>query len=262
MIEEIKEKIKNTSFTIRNGKYVLRTGTEYSRVTSVLGIAKFDNGFLDLWKNKIITKDFTNNINSGETYLGNDVLNIFNKAMSAPDQVLKNAAFFGTSVHLFIEHYLTYGEFQEVHKDQKELIGTCLESVKKFLLDFSINKDTINIVKPEMFVYSDKYRYAGSADFVCEKNNEFYLFDWKTSNGIREQYKCQLAAYAFALEETFNIHIKKATCVKFNKDSVGYEKVTLDEEALKYYFSLFLSCLMLYFFINKLPIPEELIQKF
>ena len=54
----------------------------------------------------------------------------------------------------------------------------------------------------EVVVYSDEYRYAGTADVVAELNDgRIALIDYKTSKGFFSGYDLQLCAYKFAYEE-------------------------------------------------------------
>lgn len=80
-------------------------------------------------------------------------------------------------------------------------------NVWKMLLKF---QEFYNLVKPEtlaseMFLYSDKYQYAGTLDFLCRVQipalDETWLIDFKSSNHIGLGYNLQLAAYGKALEE-------------------------------------------------------------
>jgi hypothetical protein len=50
------------------------------------------------------------------------------------------------------------------------------------------------------------------------------LFDWKTSNGIRDTYAIQTAMYVQGILETFNIRCSKAYVVRFGKDIVEMEE--------------------------------------
>ena len=61
----------------------------------------------------------------------------------------------------------------------------------------------------EEFVFSDKYKFAGTADLVVELDGETWLLDLKTSNSIHKSYDLQLAAYAKALEEVKDIKIDR-----------------------------------------------------
>lgn len=53
----------------------------------------------------------------------------------------------------------------------------------------------------EQFIYSDEYKFAGTADYLCKLGGEVWLLDWKTSNAVHSSYMLQLAAYVQALRE-------------------------------------------------------------
>lgn len=253
--DDIRKKIASCDYTMNSGRYQTRDGKIYSRVTSILSMIRFDDGILDKWRKKMTINDFCKRIDMQGVYKGNKVFNEFSKSLSAADDYTFASAAFGTKVHNWIESYMNTGVFQILSTDEYASVGICSESVKKFLIENNISPSSVEIVKPELFVYSQKYGYAGSADFVCGRGDSYYLFDWKTSNRYRVNYALQLSAYAHAIEELYGIHIKKATCVVFNKEIVGYEKHTLSDEELKYYFELFKTCLVLHNFIKGYPVP-------
>lgn len=60
--------------------------------------------------------------------------------------------------------------------------------------------DEESTVAVEEYVLDPTYEYGGQADLIYEdEDGTIVLADLKTSSGIREDYKIQLAAYAFAL---------------------------------------------------------------
>lgn len=257
---ELKRKIASTDYTMNKGRYQTRDGKVYSRVTSVLGMIKFDEGFLETWRKKMAINDFSKRIDIRGTYKGAQIFDEFSAAMNAADVYTSNSATFGTKVHECIEKYMLTGVFPEPPKDDYADVSLCLKSVQKFLLDFDISPKTVEVVKPELFVYSKLYGYAGSADFVCMRGNDTYLFDWKTSNSYRIQYALQLAAYAKAIEELYGLHIKKGNCIVFGKDHVGYEPHSYTDKELDYYFELFKACLTMHNFVKNIPIPYMTIK--
>lgn len=114
--------------------------------------------------------------------------------------VRNQAAREGTQVHEGIEKLLK-GE----KLDWVDEYGNARYSLNvwKMLLRF---QDFYNTVKPvtlasEMFIYSDKYKYAGTTDFLSNVGDETWLIDFKSSNHIGLSYNLQLSAYAKALEE-------------------------------------------------------------
>lgn len=120
------------------------------------------------------------------------------------DIIRDKAAREGTQVHEGIEK-LIKGE----KLDWVDEYGNAKYNLQvwKMLLKF---QDFYNLVKPvplasEMFLYSDRYQYAGTTDFLCKVGNEEYsetwLIDFKSSNHVGLSYNLQLSAYGKALEE-------------------------------------------------------------
>jgi hypothetical protein len=73
-----------------------------------------------------------------------------------------------------------------------------------------------NIYKPELIaseyhLFSDKYKYAGTADLIVKMNDKLWLLDIKTSNSLHTSYDLQLAAYSKAWNETHTNKIEKAS---------------------------------------------------
>jgi len=63
-------------------------------------------------------------------------------------------------------------------------------------------RNEVKFIASELSVFSRKYFYAGTFDFVCEINGKRYLGDFKTSSGIYgREYFAQCAAYRIAIEE-------------------------------------------------------------
>lgn len=255
--DEIKQKIAMTDYTFHNGQYKIRDGRLFSRVTSVIGMIKFDDGALDIWRKKMQIRDFTKRIDIHGTYKGSKVFDEFALAMDSADTYMKSSASFGTRAHAWIEEYMKTGEYPPIpESDAYANIEMCLRSVQKFFIDSGISPSTVEVIKPELFVYSEKYGYAGSADFLCGRGENIYLFDWKTSNSYRIQYAIQLAAYAKAIEELYGLHVNKGNCVVFNKEKPGYDVHTYSDKELDFYFELFKACLIMHNFVKNYPIPN------
>ena len=76
----------------------------------------------------------------------------------------------------------------------------------------------LKIVSLERKVYSKKYNYTGTTDALFKDNNDNYvMYDWKTSSGIYHGYLLQITGYAMALEEELGILIKKGVIANFPK---------------------------------------------
>ena len=80
------------------------------------------------------------------------------------------------------------------------------------------------LISAEEFVWSDKHKYAGTADIVCKMNNEIWLLDIKTSNSIHKSYDLQLASYAKALGESKGTEIQRTGIIWLKAHSRGPSK--------------------------------------
>jgi hypothetical protein len=80
------------------------------------------------------------------------------------------------------------------------------------------------LISAEEFVWSDKHKYAGTADIVCKINDEVWLLDIKTSNSIHKSFDLQLASYAKALEESKGVKIERTGIVWLKAHSRGPSK--------------------------------------
>ena len=125
------------------------------------------------------------------------------------DIIRNRAAAEGTAVHEAIEKLLAGEkiEWQDGFGNAKYNL-----QVWQMILRF---QDFYNQVKPEvlaseLFVYSDKHKYAGTTDAIFKVGDENWLIDFKTSNSLSTSYSFQLAAYVKAVEENKGIHIDKA----------------------------------------------------
>jgi len=80
------------------------------------------------------------------------------------------------------------------------------------------------LISTEDFVFSDEYKYAGTADLVVKMDGEVWLLDLKTSNSLHKSYDLQLAAYAKALKETKDIEIQRTGIIWLKAHSRGPSK--------------------------------------
>ena len=125
-------------------------------------------------------------------------------------EIIRNkAAREGTQVHEAIEKMLAGEEINWIN--DKGNASYNLQVWQMILKAF----DFFNTYKPkttatELFLWSDKYRYAGATDWLGEIDGVTWLLDFKTSNHISKSYDLQLAAYAKALEECKGIKVYQA----------------------------------------------------
>lgn len=141
------------------------------------------------------------------------------------DIIRDRAAREGTQVHEGIEKLLNGEKLEWVDAYGNARYNL---TVWQMLLKFQDFYETIKpeTIATEMFLYSDKYRYAGTTDFLCKVGNETWLLDHKSSNHCGLSYDLQLAAYAKALEELKGIKVDRCG-VLWYKASTRTKKVDL-----------------------------------
>lgn len=84
------------------------------------------------------------------------------------------------------------GEYEELTADECEAV-----------LSFVNWKNEINpkTIAYDVTVYSDQYKFAGTLDYLCEIDGEYWLIDFKTGQNIWDTYALQISSYKKALQE-------------------------------------------------------------
>ena len=139
------------------------------------------------------------------------------------DLIMKRAGKEGTQVHEAAEQ-LVQGEEVSWMDDYGK--AKYSQIVWEMILKFH---EFWNTYKPELiscedFVWSDKYKYAGTADLVVKINNKTWLLDIKTSNSIHKSFDLQLASYAKAIEESRKIKIDRTGIIWLKAHTRGPSK--------------------------------------
>ena len=129
---------------------------------------------------------------------------------TAHRKLLSSAGDFGTILHGLIEKLIKGEPYVEpVHPKLKEAIGQFLKWVKDNDVKFNGS---------ERKIYSKKYNYAGTLDFLATINGKKVLGDLKTSSGVYDEMSLQLAAYQNAMQEEFGVGIDRSVIIRCGKD--------------------------------------------
>ena len=139
------------------------------------------------------------------------------------DLIMRRAGKEGTQVHEAIETLL---EGEELHwmddYGNAKYNEKVWEMINKFVDFWTTCKP--ELISTEEFVYSDEYRYAGTADLVCKLDGEVWLIDFKTSNSLHKSYDLQLASYAKALKESKGVEIERTGILWLKSSKRGPSK--------------------------------------
>jgi hypothetical protein len=114
-------------------------------------------------------------------------------------QILKEAGEIGSNVHAAIDQYVKAGYLSYLSDEKRELWKwEEWELICKAMEFFTIYKP--QIIVHEFSFASDELGYGGTIDMICEINNETWLIDYKSGNGIYESHFLQISAYKKAWE--------------------------------------------------------------
>jgi len=132
-----------------------------------------------------------------------------------PKFELEKAGNFGNRAHDAIDNYIID---KSLPTDQE--IKPVFDGFLKWL-----NEHKFNIVCGDMTVGSKKYGFGGRLDALAiDKEGNYIILDWKTSNYFSKDYALQVAAYAAAFAEQYDVPLpKKCYVVKFLKTAPVYE---------------------------------------
>jgi hypothetical protein len=166
-------------------------------------------------------------------------------ASKAADQARDKAAEIGTAIHFWVEQHIKR-QAPEMPDDPVILNG-----VNAFLRWKEEHK--VKLLKSEKIIYSKKYDYSGIIDIIAEIDGKPYIVDIKTSNGIYDEMKLQVAAYMQAEQEESGKKYAGRWIIRLGKDLDGdgnpdFEAVYLDYEkdAFKKDFAAFVNIMEFY----------------
>lgn len=113
------------------------------------------------------------------------------KAAAGIYQARDKAADRGTAVHSLVEAVLLGGEIDE--EGMAPAILGRLNAFRAFARDVKPR-----VIETEANVYSQRFRYAGTTDLICDIGGQTLLVDFKTGLRVYSEAALQLAAYRHA----------------------------------------------------------------
>jgi hypothetical protein len=139
------------------------------------------------------------------------------------DIIAQKAAMEGTQVHNAIESFLKGEQVDWI--DEWGNVKYSLD-VWRMILKFCDfwNTHKPQLIESEYHLFSDKYKYAGTADLIVRFKEKLWLLDIKTSNSLHTSYELQLAAYANAWNETHDEKITETGIIWLKAATRGPDK--------------------------------------
>lgn len=170
------------------------------------------------------------------------------------NEILTNRQTIGTVTHKLIEHTIKKVPFN---------LGTYENEIQDNVKLFKIIQNECHLIPEalEQHLWSNKYGYAGTADYIgwyksCTtffkykstkpkfQNSAWVIGDWKTSKAIYPSYWYQLAAYVKAFEELTGQKVDGAFIACFRNGKCYIEEKTYKE--LEELFNIFKAALVIY----------------
>lgn len=168
--------------TPRQG-YFLKDGTQVPGTTTVIGRFK-DSGALLHWA-----------FNQGKAAQRGEINSLYDKRDEAAEA--------GTLAHAMVEKRIDGKDPESVLVGiESEQIKTQARAAFKAYLSWE-SMTKLVIVEQEMQLVSEQHQFGGTPDAIGQINGELCLVDWKTSNGVYQDYLIQLAAYKHLWEEKY-----------------------------------------------------------
>lgn len=174
-------------------KYTI-DGKDVSGTTTAIGI--ISKPALISWAANTAVDYVSSQIEPGKSYDELELDAVWKAAKRAHWTKKTDAGTVGSFIHKYVEQYIK-GENPNLP------INEGLQKSASQFLDW-VKKHNVKFLASEQPVYSKKYNYAGTLDFICKIDGKMFIGDLKTSNGIYKiEYGAQVSAYKIAREEEF-----------------------------------------------------------
>lgn len=127
----------------------------------------------------------------------------------------QGAADIGTNVHAYAEAFFKKLPLPELLTDAAK------KGVEAFH-DWE-SKHKIEIMAVERLVFSKEHYYAGTCDFIAKIDGRMVIGDIKTSSGIYNNHRFQVAAYQHAIQEEKQMTFEERLVVRFDKKTGKFQ---------------------------------------
>lgn len=193
-------------------------------VTSATGMID-KSGPLMWWAvNKCAIPYLKERILPGKSYDEVELMKMFDEAGREPNRKKSEAGAIGKLIHEWCERWIKWSINQRevLHPDflQKPEMPTSpimVNGVTSFL--GWVEQHKVEFLHSEKVVYSKKHRYVGTMDAEAIVDGELAVVDFKTSNGLYDEYRFQAAAYLNARQEETKKKYQSYWLVRFDKES-------------------------------------------
>ena len=168
---------------------------------------------------------------------------VFQEAREAHTQKRDKAGDIGKEAHKLCENWIKSKD-GNVKKSKSPQVNKMVRNFCEWA-----NKNKVKFIASEKKVFSEKYWFCGTYDFLCEIDKKIWLGDIKTGSGIYPDMFFQTAGYQICEEEMNpKLKIDGHIIVNIKKNGTLLEKRSISNKDNK---EAFLSALTLYRIMSK-----------
>lgn len=169
-------------------------------VTTILGV--LDKPALVPWAANMAVDHVRDFLEVGKSYDELELSRMLLEARNAHRKKKTEAADIGSHVHKWVERYIN-AQIRKEDIPPAPVNDIIREATERFVA--WVEEHKVRFLASEQMVYSRRYNYVGTFDFICTMQDKPGLFmgDLKTSNGIWHEYLLQTSAYRYARTEEF-----------------------------------------------------------
>lgn len=192
-------------------------GTKITSVTTFSGI--LDKSALIPWAVKMMGLHLYQNWEIGKVNTEGAKAELIETAKKEFRRIKEEAADIGKEIHEWAHEWIK-GKNPEMPKNEMVRNGVIA------FLDW-IKNSGIKITKTESVVYSKKYDYAGWEDWEGTRKGSLIIGDFKSSKGIYDEMRFQLALYWNAREEETGKKYDEGQIVQVGKITGEFNVLTI-----------------------------------
>ncbi len=196
-------------------------------VTTVLGM--LDKQALVSWAARCSMDKFLELVQPARSHTAEEIGTFGFQIKDAHKEQLERAGRIGSSVHEWIQNYLSYragnGLFPAHPTD--ESVRSCCRAAWHWIKKVNVEPFAI-----ERILYSRKHRVVGTTDLAAALRigGRTAICDWKSSNRLHYTYKLQLAAYRAMYHEMTGVLLDDRWLIRLDKNDSSSEPVCLPPE--------------------------------
>ena len=211
-----------------------------STVLKTLGGRKTDN--LINWGVREAIGVYKERLRPRTTYTKTELACMHKDAEKARFRTSKDALDVGTLVHEFIEQFLHTKQWPDL-SDQDHRVQNGFQLFREWWTN-----QELYVLDCELYVYDCRYSVAGTLDFLCcDGEGRVFVWDWKTSKGIYDEYLLQVAAYAGLLTAMKRYPPPEGVGIlRIGKDDAAFQPYIFEQREWLHHYKAFLRLNALY----------------